>query len=131
MPVADFGLALSTEKRFSGSATNITISCSGRRRSSITTGSGWIASGKASLKPVPADLLAELLPLVDDMERALKADAGGEGAEAYAAAWSCSQPAPRIAAEARCVDRGARRSFDPHYHQAVAHEAVEGRRDGE
>src|SRR5688572_28215120 len=32
---------------------------------------------------VAADLLAELLPLVDDMERALKADAGADGAEAY------------------------------------------------
>src|SRR4051812_49987495 len=29
-----------------------------------------------------ADLLGELLPLVDDMERALKADAGSEGADA-------------------------------------------------
>src|SRR5205823_12630294 len=31
---------------------------------------------------VAADLLTELLPLVDDMERALKADTGGDGGDA-------------------------------------------------
>jgi molecular chaperone GrpE len=80
-----------------------------------------------------AGLLGELLPLVDDMERALKADAGVEGAESYRRGVELIHR--------QLVDvlrkRGVRpiealgADFDPHYHQAVAHAAVEGRRDGE
>ena len=80
-----------------------------------------------------ADLLAELLPLVDDLERALKADAGSEGAEAYRRGVELIH---RQLMEllrkrgVRSVDSvGA--NFDPHFHQAVSHEAAEGRRDGE
>ncbi len=80
-----------------------------------------------------ADLLADLLPLVDDLERALTADPGTEGAEAYRRGVELIHR--------QLVDllrkRGVRpiealgADFDPYYHQAVAHEAVEGRRDGE
>jgi len=80
-----------------------------------------------------ADLLGELLPLVDDLERALKADVGVEGAESYRRGVELIHR--------QLVDvlrkRGVRpiealgADFDPHYHQAVAHDAVEGRRDGE
>lgn len=80
-----------------------------------------------------ADLLGELLPLVDDMERALKVDAGTEGAEAYRRGVELIHR--------QLVDvlrkRGVRpieaigADFDPHYHQAVAHDTVEGTRDGE
>src|SRR5687767_329905 len=38
---------------------------------------------QALAESAAADLIEELLPLVDDMERALKAEAGAEGAEAY------------------------------------------------
>ena len=38
---------------------------------------------QALAEAAAADLIEELLPLVDDLERALKADAGTEGAEAY------------------------------------------------
>src|SRR3954465_1869397 len=38
---------------------------------------------QASAEANTADLLKDLLPLVDDLERALKAEAGTEGAETY------------------------------------------------
>jgi molecular chaperone GrpE len=79
------------------------------------------------------DLIEELLPLVDDLERALRADAGIEAAEAYRRGVEIIHR--------QLVDllrkRGVRpidsvgTDFDPHFHQAVSHEAAEGRRDGE
>jgi molecular chaperone GrpE len=80
-----------------------------------------------------AGILEELLPLVDDMERALKADAGAEGAEAYRRGVELIHRQLLETLRKRGVkpieSLGA--DFDPYYHQAVAHEAVEGRRDGE
>jgi molecular chaperone GrpE len=80
-----------------------------------------------------SDLLAELLPLVDDLERALKADPGSDGAEAYRRGVELIHRQLTEVLRKRGVrpieTLGA--DFDPHYHQAVAHEAVEGRRDGE
>jgi molecular chaperone GrpE len=78
-----------------------------------------------------ADLIAELLPLIDDFERALQA--GGDEDNAY-----------RRGVELiyrRLLDvlqkRGVRpiealgADFDPYYHQAVSYEPAEGRREGE
>ncbi|HEV3485593.1 MAG TPA: nucleotide exchange factor GrpE [Vicinamibacterales bacterium] len=80
-----------------------------------------------------ADLIEELLPLVDDLERALGADPGSEGAEAYRRAVELiHRQLLEILRKrgVRPIDAlGA--DFDPYYHQAIAHEAVEGRRDGE
>jgi molecular chaperone GrpE len=80
-----------------------------------------------------ADLIAELLPLVDDLERALKADAGDSGVDAYRRGVELihKQLVELLRKRGvRPIDAvGA--DFDPHYHQAVAHEHVEGRRDGE
>jgi molecular chaperone GrpE len=108
-----------------------------------------------------ADLLGELLPLLDDLERALTADTGAEGERSGASREGRAErselggvpgsPPSKKGAEAyrRGVElihrqliellrkRGVRpieavgTDFDPHYHQAVVHEAVEGRRDGE
>ena len=79
---------------------------------------------------VAADLLQELLPLVDDMERALRAEGSDE----------------RIRKGVELIHkqlleilrkRGVRpiealgADFDPHYHMAVAHEPANDRRDGE
>ncbi len=80
-----------------------------------------------------ADLLAELLPLVDDLERALRADPGTEGVDAY------RRGVELIHRQLLEVlrKRGVRpvdavgTDFDPHFHQAVSHEAAEGHRDGE
>jgi molecular chaperone GrpE len=82
---------------------------------------------------VTGDLLLELLPIIDDLERALKAEAGAEQADAY-----------RVGVELihkQLLDllkrRGVRtvetvgEDFDPHLHQAVTAEARDGARDGE
>ena len=80
-----------------------------------------------------ASVMEDLLPLMDDLERALAADPGPEGAEAYRKGVELIH---------RQLDelmrkRGVRpiealgADFDPHIHQAVSHEPAEGRRDGE
>jgi molecular chaperone GrpE len=79
------------------------------------------------------ELLTELLPIVDDLERALEADSGADGATAY-----------RTGVELihrQLLDLLGRRGvtpidalgaeFDPHLHQAVASEPADGRADGE
>ena len=80
-----------------------------------------------------ADLIEELLPLVDDMERALKADTGGEGTAAYRRGVELIHKQMLELLRKRGVRPietiGA--NFDPHFHMAVAHEPAEGRRDGE
>jgi molecular chaperone GrpE len=81
-----------------------------------------------------ADLLGDLLPLVDDMERALKAaDAGSDGADAYRRGVELIHRQLVELLRKRGVQpiEALGADFDPHYHQAVAHEAVEDRRDGE
>ena len=79
-----------------------------------------------------ADLIAELLPLVDDMERALKAD-GGKDVEAYRRGVELIHKRLLETLKKRGVRPidalGA--DFDPHQHQAVSYEPAEGRREGE
>ena len=80
-----------------------------------------------------ADLIEELLPLVDDMERALKADAGQDGVEAIRRGVELIHKQLLETLRKRGVKPlevlGA--DFDPHYHMAVAHEPADGRREGE
>jgi molecular chaperone GrpE len=80
-----------------------------------------------------AGVVEELLPLMDDLERALKADAVGDSAEAYRRGVELIHRQLGEILRKRGVRRiealGA--DFDPYYHQAVAHEPAEGRRDGE
>lgn len=80
-----------------------------------------------------ADLMIELLPLVDDLERALRAEPGSDGAETYRRGVELIHR--QLVETLR--KRGVRpiealgADFDPHVHQAVTHEAVAGHRDGE
>src|SRR5258708_35466007 len=79
-----------------------------------------------------ADLLQELLPLVDDMERALKADPGGEATEAIRRGVELIHKQMLETLRKRGVtpfeSLGA--DFDPHVHMAVAPEPAAGRREG-
>jgi molecular chaperone GrpE len=80
-----------------------------------------------------ADLLQELLPLVDDLERALKADTGGAATEPIRRGVELIHKQLIETLRKRGVTPidavGA--DFDPHFHQAVSHEAADGRREGE
>ena len=80
-----------------------------------------------------AGVIEELLPLVDDLERALNADAGAEGSDAYRRGVELIHRQLLEILRKRGVKAidavGA--DFDPYYHQAVIHEPAEGRRDGE
>ena len=80
-----------------------------------------------------ADLIGELLPLLDDMERALKADAGAEGADAYRRGVELIHRRLLDALRKRGVRRveAEGTKFDPHVHQAVAYEPAEGHEDGD
>jgi molecular chaperone GrpE len=79
-----------------------------------------------------SSIIEELLPLVDDLERALKADAG-EGGDAIRRGVELIHKQLAETLRKRGVKPidalGA--DFDPHFHQAVAYEPAEGRRDGE
>ncbi len=80
-----------------------------------------------------ADLIEELLPLVDDMERALKADTGSEATEAIRRGVELIHKQLLETLRKRGVkpieSLGA--DFDPHFHMAVSHEPADGRREGE
>lgn len=80
-----------------------------------------------------ADLLLELLPLVDDLERALAADAGTEGTAAYRRGVELIHQQLLDVLRKRGVRpiEALGADFDPYYHQAVATEPAEGRREGE
>jgi len=79
-----------------------------------------------------ADLIEELLPLVDDMERALKVETGAE-ADPIRRGVELIHKQLLETLRKRGVkpieSLGA--DFDPHFHQAVAHEPAEGHREGE
>jgi len=79
-----------------------------------------------------ASMLQELLPLIDDLERALKAEAGND-VESY------RRGVELILGKLNEIlrKRGVRpidalgADFDPYYHQAVVHEHADGKREGE
>jgi len=80
-----------------------------------------------------ADLIADLLPLVGDLERALKADARPEGADAYRRGVELIHRQLLELLRKRGVRpvEALGADFDPNFHQAVAHEPAPGRREGE
>ena len=88
---------------------------------------------RATLSEIAAaGVLEELLPLVDDLERALMAEPG-EGTEAYRRGVELIHRQLLEILRKRGVKpiEAVGADFDPHYHQAVMHEPAEGRRDGE
>lgn len=81
---------------------------------------------------ITAGVLEDLLPLVDDLERALQVE-GGEGAEAYRQGVELIQRQLAEILRRRGVTpiEALGADFDPYYHQAVSYEPAEGRREGE
>jgi molecular chaperone GrpE len=79
-----------------------------------------------------ASLIEELLPIVDDLERALGAEAG-PGAESYRKGVEIiyKQMADLLTRRGVTVVEALGADFDPHVHQAVAHEPSPGAREGE
>jgi molecular chaperone GrpE len=88
---------------------------------------------QAVTEAAAADLIEDLLPVMDDLERALGADAGTGGDGAYRRGVELIQQ--RLSDILR--KRGVRAinavgaDFDPYYHEAVVYEQAPGRRDGE
>jgi len=80
-----------------------------------------------------ADLLEELLPIVDDLDRALKAEAVGEQAQAYRTGVELIYRQMVEVLKRRGVTPfdAVGTDFDPNIHQAVVSEDAPGRRDGE
>jgi molecular chaperone GrpE len=78
-------------------------------------------------------LLLDLLPVVDDLERALAVEASGEGAAAYRRGVELihKQVTELLGRRGvRTID-ALGEDFDPNLHQAVASEPADGHRDGE
>lgn len=90
---------------------------------------------QAFAEATAGSVMEELLPLMDDLERALAVDTGTgtEGPSAYRKGVELiHQQLDDLLRRrgVRPIDAlGA--DFDPHIHQAVSHEPAEGRRDGE
>lgn len=80
-----------------------------------------------------ADLVRDLLPLVDDLERALKAELGIEGGGGYRRGVELIHRQLLDILRKRGVKpiEALGADFDPHFHEAVSYEPAEGRRDGE
>lgn len=80
-----------------------------------------------------AGIVEELLPLVDDMERALNADPGTEGTDAIRKGVELIHRQLLDILRRRGVKpiEALGAEFDPHYHQAVSYEPAEDRAEGE
>jgi molecular chaperone GrpE len=79
-----------------------------------------------------ASIIEDLLPIVDDFERALGADAG-PGAEPYKKGVEIihRQLADLLTRRGVTAIETVGADFDPHLHQAVAYEPAPGAREGE
>jgi molecular chaperone GrpE len=79
------------------------------------------------------DLLLEMLPIVDDLERALNAEAIGDQAETYRQGVDLIYRQMLELLKRRGVTAfdALGQDFDPNLHQAVVSEETPDRRDGE
>ena len=77
--------------------------------------------------------MLDLLPAVDDLERALAAPAGDESAAAYRRGVELIHRRLLDILRSRGVEPfdSVGTDFDPNLHEAVAHDSIEGRREGE
>ena len=79
---------------------------------------------QAADRSAAAGLITELLPLIDDLERALAAEADSGAAEAYRTGVELirKQLLDVLARRGVAPLDTAGQQFDPHFHEAVAHE---------
>ena len=87
---------------------------------------------RESAKHAAGDLLEALLPIVDDFERALQAEAGLD-AEAYRQGVELiyQQLQDLLARRGVTAIDAVGQTFDPHVHQAITYESSPGRAEGE
>ncbi len=80
-----------------------------------------------------SDLIRDILPLVDDLERALAVDEGSGKLDAYRRGVELIHQQLLALLRRRGVTsiEAVGTDFDPHVHQAISYEPAEGRRDGE
>jgi molecular chaperone GrpE len=82
---------------------------------------------------IVGDIVREILPVVDDLERALATPASDEGSQAYRRGIELIHRRLMDTLRKRGVEPidviGS--DFDPNWHEAVAHDPANGRRDGE
>ncbi|HJO38908.1 MAG: nucleotide exchange factor GrpE [Vicinamibacterales bacterium] len=85
------------------------------------------------LESAGAAVLEQLLPIVDDLERALEAQSGDERADAYRQGVEIihRQLLDLLRKHQVTPMEVVGADFDPHVHQAVAHEPSAAHRDGE
>jgi molecular chaperone GrpE len=79
-----------------------------------------------------SDLLEALLPIIDDFERALRADAGADP-DAYRKGVELiyKQLQDLLARRGVTTIEAVGKDFDPRFHQAITHEESPGHREGE
>ncbi len=82
---------------------------------------------------VAADVVRDLLPAVDDLERALASPATDDATAAYRRGVELIHRQLLDVLRKRGVEpiEAVGRDFDPNWHEAVAHDPAAGRRDGE
>src|SRR5215203_6778455 len=82
---------------------------------------------------ITAGVVEDLLPLLDDLERALSVDSSTSTADAYRTGVELihRQLADMLRKRGVTPIEALGAEFDPNYHQAVSYEPAEGRRDGE
>jgi molecular chaperone GrpE len=80
-----------------------------------------------------ASMIEEILPLLDDLDRALKVEPGNDAGESYRRGVELihRQLDDILRKRGVRVIEALGAEFDPHFHQAVAYDAAEGRREGE
>jgi molecular chaperone GrpE len=80
-----------------------------------------------------ADVMQDLLPIVDNLERALSADPGPAGSDSYRRGVELIHQQLLDLLRKRGVQpiEAVGTDFDPHYHEAVLYEPAQGRREGE
>ena len=106
------------------SGTSTAICCCARPRNSTTTASGSTGIARQPIRRGGADLIGELLPLLDDLERALAAEADSDAAVAYRTGVELihKQLLDLLAKRGVSPIDTAGQQFDPHLHEAVVHE---------